>query len=148
MMARAAAAAMAAFGLYGCVAAKPAEPANPDFTCTFVHRSTSVASLKQLPGPIQKALHDRVGEMADRGEFFNNGDVVTKPAPFDRFIRGGEIAERWYAWYEHGGIAYWKQILIFGSDPSGAPHVIAEAHAIGQDALCAQTDRVLDETTR
>jgi hypothetical protein len=82
--------------------------------------------------------------MADRGEFFNAGDVVERPAPFDRFIRGGEIGEKWFVWYEHGGIAYWKQILIFGSDPSGTLHVIAEAHGTGQVGLCAQTDRLLD----
>jgi hypothetical protein len=123
-------------------------PFNPDFTCTLAHPATSVASLKALPGPIQKALHERVGEiMADRGEFFYMGDVVTKPAPFSRFIRGGEIGEKWFVWYEHGGIGYWKQILIFGSDPSGTPHVIAEAHAIGQGGLCAQTDRLLDAPT-
>jgi len=123
------------------------EPVNPDFTCTLSHRSTSMDSLKKLPGPIQKALHDRVGEMADRGEFFNAGDVVQHPAPFDRFIRGGEIGERWYVWYEHGGIAYWKQILIFGSDPSGTPRVIGEAHGVGQSGLCAQTDYLLDSPT-
>ena len=85
--------------------------------------------------------------MADRGEFFNSTDVKEKPAPFDRFIRGGEIGEKWFVWYEHGGIAYWKQILIFGSDPSGTPHVIAEAHAAGPDGLCAQTDQLLGHQT-
>jgi len=132
--------------LCGCAGAKP-EPPNPDFSCTFTHPSKSVDSLKKLPGPIQKALHDRVGEMADRGEFFNAGDVVQRPAPFDRFIRGGEIGEKWFVWYEHGGIAYWKQIVIFGSDPSGAPHVIGEAHGTGQDGLCVQTDRLLDQSS-
>ena len=133
--------------LCGCAGAQPPAPPNPDFTCTFSHSSKSVDSLKQLPGPIRQALHLRVGEMADRGEFYNNGDIVTKPAPFDRFIRGGEIGERWFVWYEHGGIAYWKQILLFGSDPSGTPHVIAEAHGTGSESLCAQTDRLLDGLT-
>ena len=131
----------------GCTAATPTEPANPDFTCSFSHRATSLDSLKKLPRAIQTALHDRVGEMADRGEFFNAGDVVTRPAPFDRFIRGGEIGERWYVWHEHGGIGYWKQILLFGSDPSGAAHVIAEAHGTGSESLCVQTDRLLDGLT-
>ena len=140
----ASAALLLALGLSSCTSAKPVESPNPDFTCTLSHRSTSVATLKALPGPLQKSLHNLVGEMADRGEFFNNGDVVTKPAPFDRFIRGGEIGEKWYVWYEHGGIAYWKQILIFGSDPSGTPRVVAQAHATSSESLCAQTDRLLD----
>lgn len=144
MSVRAAAAAVLAFGLFGCLKSVPISSTDPDFTCTPAHRSTSVFSLKELPASLRKALHDRVGEMADRGEFFNVGDVVTRPAPFDRFIRGGEIGEKWFVWYEHGGIAYWKQILLFGSDPSGTPHVIAEAHATGQDGLCTLTDRLLD----
>jgi hypothetical protein len=133
--------------LFGCTGAKPPLPPDPDFTCTFSHPSTSVNSLKKLPGPIQAALHERVGPMADRGEFFNNGDVVTRPAPFDRFIRGGEIGERWFVWHEHGGIAYWKQILLFGSDPSGTAHVIAEAHGASSESLCEATDRLLDGLT-
>ena len=48
--------------------------------------------------------------------------------------------------YEHGGIAYWKQIVLFGSDPSGTPHVVAQARATGD--LCSQTDRLLDGQTR
>ena len=134
--------------LCGCAGAKPVEPPNPDFNCTFTHPSKSVDSLKELPGPIQKALHDRVGDMANRGEFFNSGDVVEGPAPFDRFIRGGEIGERWFVWYEHGGIAYWKQILIFGSDPSGTPRVIAQAQGGGAGGLCAQTDQLLSGLAR
>jgi hypothetical protein len=128
--------------LAGCTT--PSQSADPDFTCTFAHRASSIASLKRLPTPLRQALHARVGEMADRGEFFNAGDVVSRPAPFDRFIRGGEIGEKWYVWYEHGGIAYWKQILLFGSDPSGAAQVVAEAHGAGSESLCAQTDRLLD----
>ncbi len=67
-----------------------------------------VDSLKALPAAVRAA----VGPMADRGEDFNPTDVIIKPAPGRRFIRAGETGGRWFVWYEQGGIAYWKQILI------------------------------------
>jgi hypothetical protein len=123
-----------------------ATPPNPDFTCSFTHPSKSWNALRKLPSPLRAYIRDKVGPMADRGKFFNAGDVVQKPAPFNRFIRGGEIGERWFLWYEHGGFAYWRQILIFGSDPSGTPHVVAEKHGDMQSTLCAQTDALLDSS--
>jgi len=128
-------------------ASEPVPPSNDaDIGCTFTHKVRTVDSLKKLPGPIRKFLASTAEQMADRGEFFNAGDVVTKPAPFNRFIRGGEIGEKWFVWYEHGGFAYWKQIVIIGSDPSGKPHAIAEAH--GGQNLCADTDALLDKTLK
>jgi hypothetical protein len=118
---------------------------NKDFTCTFMHPATSADSLKKLPPLVRRYIQDKVGEIADRGEFFNAGDVVEKPAPFNRFIRGGEIAGRWYLWYEHGGIAYWKQIVILGAGKSGAPRVLAEAHGGGAEGLCSKTDQMVEK---
>ena len=80
--------------------------------------------------------------MADRGEPFNATDVVDKPAPFSRFIRGGAAGGYWFVWYEHGGIAYWRQIVIFARDPSGRLHVTYDRPATAED-LCAQTERLL-----
>jgi len=115
-------------------------PANPDFTCSFAHKSRSVISLKRLPGVVKAYVHTTVRQIADRGQFFNAGDVVTRPAPFNRFIRGGTLGDGYFLWYEHGGFAYWKQIVLF--DRKGK--VIAEAHGGGQDGMCAQTDALLD----
>jgi hypothetical protein len=144
-------AATVALGLLcaGCTTADATTtPANPDFTCSFTHPSKSWTSLRKLPRPLRAYIRDKIGPMADRGAFFNAGDVVTKPAPFNRFIRAGEIGERWFLWYEHGGFAYWRQILVFSSDPSGTPHVIAERHGDMQSSLCAQTDALLDSASR
>ena len=148
MIGRTALAASFLIGASGCASTRPPAPPDPDFSCVLTHPSTSVGSLKQLPTPIRKALNDLVGEMADRGEFFNNGDVVTKPAPFARFIRGGQIGENWYVWHERGGIAYWLQITLFGSDPSGTAHVTAMAHIAQAGQLCTETDRLLDNLHR
>lgn len=80
--------------------------------------------------------------MADRGAFFNAGDVVSKPAPFNRFIRGGASGGYWFVWYEHGGIAYWHQIAIFRLDAPDAPLTVVDQRVTDRD-LCAETDRLL-----
>jgi hypothetical protein len=119
---------------------------NPDFTCSLTHASSSVNSLQGLPAPVRAYIKDKVGPMADRGAFFNAGDVVLKPGPFDRFIRGGRADGHWFVWYEHGGFAYWKQIVIFRVDANGKAWPLAEAHG-GRD-LCSDTDALLDRTAK
>jgi hypothetical protein len=140
---RAAAAALAAIALAS-GAAHAANPADATlqaaFTCHLANSSKSVASLEKMPAPIRAYISEHIGPMADRGQFFNSTDVVTTPGPANRFIRGGEIGERWFLWYEHGGIAYYRNVVLFSSDPSGTPHVIAEKQGLWADNLCALTD--------
>jgi hypothetical protein len=128
----------------GASAASAANPADKSleaqFTCRLAHPSKSVASLAKMPTPIRAYIDEHIGPMADRGQFFNSTDVVMTPGPANRFIRGGEIGERWYLWYEHGGIAYFRNVVLFGSDPSGTPHVIAQEQGLWSDNLCALTD--------
>jgi hypothetical protein len=144
-MRRAGIALAAALVLAGCSTADATTtPADPDFTCSFTHPSRSVASLKRLPGTVKSYIRTTVREIADRGAFFNAGDVVTRPAPFNRFIRGGTLGSGTFLWYEHGGFAYWKQIVLF--DRKGK--VIAEAHGGGQAGMCAQSDALLDSTRK
>ncbi len=141
MMHRLAAAAIVVLTCAGCSTADATStPANPDFTCTFSHPSRSVNSLKKLPAVVRSYVHDKVAPIADRGQFFNAGDVVSRPAPFNRFIRGGTLGNAYFLWYEHGGFAYWRQIVLL--DRKGV--VIAEAHGSGQDGMCARTDALLD----
>ena len=139
MMTRVALTALLLLGASGCASAKPADP---NLTCRLRHPARYVDSLKQLPTAIQIALKKTAGPMADRGEDFNATDVVTKPAPFNRFIRGGQSGGRWFVWYEHGGIAYWRQIVIFALDPNGRGHVLAEQHAAQGDP-CPATDQLM-----
>lgn len=129
-------------GLTACASAKDAAPADPNLSCLLHQPATYIDSLKQLPAAIRAELLKTAGAMADRGEFFNAGDVVEKPAPFNRFIRGGGAGGYWFVWYEHGGIAYWHQIAIFALDPNGRAHVIANQTATQRD-LCAATDGLL-----
>ena len=134
----------------GCAIAKPArpepQPAPAGADCALKHASNDVLSLKKLPQSIRDALIRQAGEMADRGAFFNATDVVVKPAPFSRFIRAGYTQGTWYVWYEHGGIAYWRQVVLFMIDPAGHVHTSANQIAHGQD-LCAMTDALLDGKT-
>jgi len=125
-------------------AANPADVSlEAAFTCRLAHPSKSVASLAKMPAPIRTYIALHIGPMADRGRFFNATDVVMKPGPANRFIRGGEIGERWYLWYEHGGIAYFRNVVLFGSDPSGTPHVLAQEQGLWSDNLCALTDALI-----
>jgi hypothetical protein len=138
--------------LCGCANAKPVQPepapqpAPNGADCALKHTSHDVLLLKQLPANIRGALIKLTGGMADRGEFFNATDVIMKPAPGSRFIRAGETQGTWYVWYEHGGIAYWRQIVLFMIDPSGHVHTDANQSAHGRD-LCEATDALLDGKT-
>jgi len=142
-------AALAVLLACGCAVAKePApKPAPLGSDCVLRHPSHDVLSLKQLPANIRNALTKLTGGMADRGEFFNATDAIVKPGPFQRFIRAGETQGKWFVWYEHGGLAYWRQVVVFATDPSGTVHVEKNVSAHGAD-LCALTDAVLDGRPR
>ena len=126
------------FALAGC-ATQPKALQNADETCVLRHSSGEIASINRLPVSLRKLVRTNFGEMADRGEYFNSGDVVVKPGPFNRYMRAGKIGERWYLWFEHGGIAYWREIVLLALDSSGTAHVIAEEHAQPGQNLCAMT---------
>jgi hypothetical protein len=95
-------------------------------------------SLKALPPHLRKLVQDNAGVMADRGEFFNATDNIVKPGPARRFIRAGESGGRSFLWYDQGGIAFYKQILVFDDT-----HVVAQSRGSWRDNLCSETDRLL-----
>jgi hypothetical protein len=103
-----------------------------------------VDSLKKLPKAVRDVLVRPGGAMADRGEAFNATDVIMTPAASRRFIRGGRIGAVWFVWYEQGGIAYSKNIVLIGADKAGALHVIATQQRGHSAALCADTERMID----
>ena len=117
--------------------------ANPAFTCKLRHKTTNIDSLRRYPPNIRSYLKKQFEPMADRGQPFNDTDVVTHPAPFARFIRGGKAGSYWFLWYEHGGIAYWKKIEIFEVGRHGSVGAVANAMA-NSGSLCAATDHLLD----
>ncbi len=124
--------------------AASAAPANPDFTCKLVHPATIYDSLKRLPPALARAVRGKIGAMADRGEFFNATDAIVRPGPSRRFIRAGHAGAKWFAWYEQGGLAYFKSIVVFVADAHGALEVTGEYQGAFDENMCADTDRILD----
>jgi hypothetical protein len=95
-------------------------------------------SLKALPDEVRTFVTAKFGPLADRGGDFNATDVIIKPAPSRRFIRAGKAGESWFLWFEQGGIAYWKQIVVFKD-----AHVVGQSRASWRDNLCIATDKLL-----
>ena len=125
-----------------------ATPPIPDFTCASRHPSKSADSLAQLPAPVRLYIQNsqkKIGAMADRGAFYNATDVIMKPGPSNRFIRGGTIGDRYFLWYEHGGIAYWKTVVLLSVDAGGQPVVAAEQNGNFPNGLCAATDALVSQ---
>lgn len=116
-----------------------ATPRDPGIACHVDH-ARQVDSLRGLPRDVRNALFGAVGRMADRGEFFNATDAVVKPGPFSRFIRADTARGRWAIWFEHGGIAYWKQVVVIATRPS--VQVVHNAQGTRR-GLCAESARLL-----
>jgi hypothetical protein len=96
-------------------------------------------TLKTLPAPFRAQVDHNISGMADRGGAFNATDVIMRPGFARRFIRAGETNGRRFIWYEQGGIAYWKQIVLF--ERSGKK---IESRAGWNNDLCHETDKLLD----
>ena len=118
-------------------------PNDIDFSCTLHHAAASdLNSLKKLPGSVKAYIAGSIGQMADRGEFFNVTDAVEKPAPSARFIRAGRVGDYWFLWYERGGIAYSKHIVVLHLDLEMTQ--VADKTYGGQDDPCPLTDALID----
>jgi len=73
------------------------------------------------------------------------GDAITDPnAPGRRFIRAAHAGAKWIVWYEQGGIAYFKAIVVFEPDEKGALLATGEYQGAWNENMCADTDRILD----
>jgi hypothetical protein len=119
------------------------ETPQPDVACKLHHSVREFASLAALPSWFRNFLRHTPGEMADRGGRFNSTDVVIGDYPSRRFIRAGQSAAIWFLWYEQGGIAYSKNILIV-RDAHGGPDVIA-AKSYFRENPCPLTDALLEQ---
>lgn len=129
------------------LSARPASawvmPNDIDFICTIHHVTASdLNSLKKLPDSVKAYISGAIGAMADRGEAFNSTDVVVKSAPATRFIRAGRVGDYWFLWYERGGIAYSKHIVLLHLDLELTP--IADKTYGIQDDPCPITDALID----
>ncbi len=129
-----------------------ADDVSADLACRFRHRVEEVASFDRLPAPIAGFVRAKMnvgtlptGEfMAPRGGFFNATDVIMKPAPGRRFIRAGHSGNRWFLWYEHGGITYSKTIAVLDlSSPGRGARLVALIGYFSENP-CELTDLALD----
>jgi hypothetical protein len=128
-------------GLIGVAAAIAlASPAAtvPDADCTLSTPVQGVASVTQLPA----ALDGTLPPIADIGSPFNSTDSVLDPSlPFRRLIRAGHHGDDWFVWYEHGGLAYYWQVVVARVDGDRVT-TLANAGTVA-DTLCAVTDGAL-----
>ena len=107
----------------------------PAASCTPVQ---DVASVTQLPAALAGALPP----IADSGSPFNSTDSVLDPSlPFRRLIRAGHRGDDWFLWYEHGGLAYYWQVVVARVDGDRVT-TLADAGTVS-GTLCAVTDGAL-----
>lgn len=67
----------------------------------------------QIPVAFQKALHDKVGNVAAPGQPFNATDVVDGTLPGSREIFAWNSGSRWVIVIEMGGRAYHDEVYAF-----------------------------------
>ena len=122
---------------------------SPELTCPELdHQGHSFSSMKALPRQIIEALARKMPgpvpgtpSMADRDEAWQVTDVIMPGPrlPERHFVRGGSVGQRWYIWYETGGIARYTSVAIFelagdGSVAKPVARVIAP-----RQSLCSTT---------
>jgi hypothetical protein len=140
-----------AITLAACATPALADDVSRDLACKLHHAVSDVNSFEALPPAIVSFVRAKMGAgnlpnseiMAPHGGDFNATDVITKPAPGRRFIRGGHTGNVWFFWFEHGGIAYSRNIAVFELPVGGAPKLIAHIGYFTENP-CALTDAVLD----
>ncbi|GEM_PF-2413719 len=149
------AAAVLGAGLAFFAASASADDVSADLACRFRHRVEEVQSFDRLPPAITALVRARMnagalpaGEfMAPRGGFFNATDVIMKPGPGRRFIRAGHSGMRWFLWYEHGGIAYSRNIAVMELAAGGQSARLVALIGYHSENPCALTDLALDRKT-
>lgn len=120
-----------------------------DFACKFHHRVQEIGSFAALPAAIQEYLKPKfnfddphMGGIAPKGGKWNASDAVSEDAPFRRFMRAGHTGNKWFLWWERGGIAYWREFAVFALD-GGKVAVVAHAN-LPSDNPCTATEAALD----
>ncbi|MEJ1967576.1 MAG: hypothetical protein WDN03_02910 [Rhizomicrobium sp.] len=130
-------------------AAPAAAAGNPDFACKLRETAAMYDSLKALPPPLARMVQTKLGPIAERGAFYNATDVIQHPGPSRRFIRAGTTDHRrWFVWYEQGGIAYFKAIVVFADVDGKGLRTTTQYSGGGQDDLCAATEAILNKRPR
>ena len=113
-----------------------------DLACAFRHRVETIDSLRALPEWLKRYVHKQFDPIADRGEFFNSTDVIMRDGPGRRFVRAGHAGNFWFVWYEQGGIAYFKTVLLL--TPTERTVLETGRRTYFRENPCTITDDLLD----
>ena len=122
-----------------------AMPNDIDFICHLHHAGgIDLNSITKLPPSLQSWIKSNIGAMADRGAPYQATDVVTdKSLPSARFIRAGRYNDSWFLWYERGGIAHIKHIVLLHLDLELTQ--VADKTYTAMDDPCPLTDALIDQ---
>jgi hypothetical protein len=91
-------------------------------TCTFTKPTEAV----DIYGRVPAAIHAVLGTMAERDQPFQVTDVfVPGPQnPSKRIVRGGRRGNKWFVWYEQGGVSYSWHVAAFEIHANGGLRVL------------------------
>ena len=123
-----------------------------DLQCHFRHPVVDIGSFDELPAQISQytllqmdpsgARLTSAQEIAPLGQRFNPTDVLDG-LPTRRFIRAGRAGDKWFLWYEHGGLGYAKILVVYSLDGRPAPSVVAHDAYLNENP-CDLIDGILD----
>jgi hypothetical protein len=77
-----------------------------------------VDDLKKIEPEVLGVFHRKVQpwDIANKGKSFNATDVVMDNAPMRRFVVAGSAPGMWFILYEHGGIGYHHNLVVFSKN--------------------------------
>jgi hypothetical protein len=127
---------------------------SPIVACRFGPAVTLYSSLDRLPEPLTAYLADKLaspagyGGLARRDGYFNATDVVISGLPMRRLISAGRAGDRWFVWYEHGGLGMHAHLVFIDLPPDvKEPVLLANMTAWPPTRLCALTAGILSGRT-
>jgi hypothetical protein len=128
------------------VTAQERTPATPtaDISCVIHHPIREVSALDQMPSPIVQFIESHTSGMAERGQFFNDTDMIAQTAPMRRFIRAGQFRDQWFLAYETGGIVYNRRVALFEIDQVAKTARPLGMHYYFNSNACVVIDKMLD----
>ena len=76
----------------------------------------AATTIEEIPQPIRTTLFSLIkydARLANPTERFNPTDYVDSRFPRRRLIAAGGTASSWFVYYEHGGRAYTRRVVVF-----------------------------------
>ena len=117
-------------------------------TCELRNEAEFFQRRSDLPQDMQAAL-GKPGPMAEAGERYNATDAIDTslpPVPFDRFVLSGKSGDRWFVWYESGGMSRQDRVVgwmpLHKDDGTTGPFLVADFMGTPCKAIDAFLDNV------